>query len=206
MYLSITASSTPTVDTKYPSDHTASVPQYTFFKYGNFCFSSLAVFYFIIPTAFPTGIVFGGLVITKGLGFRFITDKKGFPNPIGINGNIEGDCPPYKSTDQAVDEIIKTKWGPGGIFTPEASPTPFLDQASLAKGIEKSTEDVIKCTKSVCNYIYNKYGRFPGTTDTMSIPLIVVVHHLDTDFYKKFYKPGAITENLDNHMVKWHSF
>jgi hypothetical protein len=29
-------------------------------------------------------------------------------------------------------------------------------------------------------------------------------HHLDLDFYDKFYRPGAYTETQKNHHHRWH--
>ncbi|MGQ9647411.1 MAG: hypothetical protein ACUVWO_12850 [Thermodesulfobacteriota bacterium] len=157
------------------------------------------------PTGFNPLIVMGGTPVTKGLGFRYTTDKKGFPNPVGIDGFIEAYCPPYKTLDEAVDEIVRCKFGSGGIFSPDAKPTPFRDQAALAKGVDRIPEEVIQCTKDFCNYVYNQYGRFPGTVDSTVIPIWVAVHHLDLDFYNTFYPREAITENQREHMADWHS-
>ena len=152
-------------------------------------------------------IIMGGTPVTRGLGFRFTTDKKGLPNPVGIDGAIEGYCPPYKTMDEAVDAIVETKFGPGGLFTPEAKPSPYLDQASIAEAMvgDRIPDDVIQCTKDLCNYIYETYGRFPATVDSMNLPIMVAVQHIDPDFYKKYYSSGAVTENQETHMAKWHS-
>ncbi|MDD5038397.1 MAG: hypothetical protein PHN78_03675, partial [Dehalococcoidales bacterium] len=160
--------------------------------------------------AFPTSsynplIVMGGTPLTRGLGFRFTTDKKGMLNPVGIDGVIEGFCPPYKSFDEAVDFIANSKFGPGGIYTPEAKPTPFADHASFVSGLDRIPDDVIQCTKDFCNYVYGKYGRFPSRIDTMSMPIWVGVHHIDQDFYKKYYKPEVISKNIREHLADWHS-
>lgn len=155
-------------------------------------------------TGFNPLIVMGGTPLTRGLGFRYITDKKGFPNPVGIDGFIEAYSPPYKSFDEAVDEIVQSKFGSGGIFSPDAKPTPFRDQVALAKGMDQIPDEVIQCTKDFCNYVYNQYGRFPGTVDSIVIPIWVAVHHLDLDFYAKFYPEETVTENQREHMNDWH--
>jgi hypothetical protein len=160
--------------------------------------------------AFPLGgytpiVVMGGTPVTRGLGFRFVPDKSGFPNPVGIDGFLEGYCPPYMSIDEAVEAVVKQKFGPAGIFTPEAEPTPYLDQKTISKGMEPILEDVVQCTKDFCNYVYEKYGKLPGTVDSMSLPMWVVAQHLDLDFYERFYPPAAITQNQRTHMREWHS-
>lgn len=151
-------------------------------------------------------ILMGGTPATRGLGFRFTTDKKKLPNPVGIDGLIEGFCPPYKTMDEAVDAVVERKFGSCGIFTSEARPTPFLDQTAIAENLaqDRIPEDIIQCTKDFCNYIYETYGRFPAFADTMSIPIAVGMHHIDTDFYRRFYKPGAVSENQEKHMATWH--
>jgi nitroreductase len=153
-------------------------------------------------------VIMGGTPITRGLGFRYVTDKKGMPNPVGIDGILEGYCPPYKTMDEAVDAIVEQKYGSGGIFTAESTELcAYKDPKSIVEAMakDKIPDDVIQCTKDLCNYIYEKYGRFPATIDTMSLPIMFVAHHIDTDFYKKYYAPGAVTENQETHISKWHS-
>ena len=161
--------------------------------------------------AFPPGgytslVVMGGTPVSRGLGFRFTSDKKGLPNPVGIDGVLEGYHPPYyKSMDEAVDTVVREKFGQGRTWSPDAKATPFLDHAAMAKGIDRIPDEVIQCTKDYCNYIYGKYGRFPATLDSMYMPIWIVAHHLDLDFYEKIYKPGAVSENIKSHLKKWHS-
>jgi hypothetical protein len=33
---------------------------------------------------------------------------------------------------------------------------------------------------------------------------MVQAHHLDLDFYDKYYPPGAYTEAHKNHFARWH--
>ena len=52
--------------------------------------------------------------------------------------------------------------------------------------------------KDICNYVYDTYGRFPAFSDPMFLRFMVQAHHLDLDFYDKYYPPGAYTENHRN--------
>jgi len=150
-------------------------------------------------------IIMGGTPICRGLGFHWITTKKGALNPIGIDGVFESYCPPYwENISSAVDALVNEKYGPGGTYTPETDRTPLLDQELAAKRAEKVPEEVIQCTKDLCTYIYENYGRFPGTVDTMSIPISACIHHLDLDYYKENYVPGLINETHERHMADWH--
>ena len=53
----------PTVDTKYPGDHTMFSFQYTFFSHGNFFLRWLLVIPFNLPITSLTAY-FGGIIIT----------------------------------------------------------------------------------------------------------------------------------------------
>jgi hypothetical protein len=53
------------------------------------------------------------------------------------------------------------------------------------------SDEGIACTKAICNYVYETYGRFPGGSDAMHLMWVMQVHHLDTDFYDRFFRPGA---------------
>jgi hypothetical protein len=48
------------------------------------------------------------------------------------------------------------------------------------------SDEGIACTKTICNYVYETYGRFPGGSDAMHLMWVMQVHHLDTDFYDRF--------------------
>ena len=65
-------------------------------------------------------------------------------------------------------------------------------------------KEEIQVVKDICNYIYETYGRFPAFSDPMFLRFMVQAHHLDLDFYDKYYPPGAYTENHKNHFKLWH--
>jgi hypothetical protein len=157
-------------------------------------------------SGFAPIIIMGGTPITKGMGFHYVADKKGRANPVGIDGVIESYCPPYfKDMNSAVEAVVAERFGPGGIYAPDATPTPLKDQGGFAEGVDRQDEDVIQCVKDLCTYIYEKYGRFPATFDTMTMPLWVCAHHIDLDFYDKYYTPEIVNETHRSHMADWHS-
>ncbi len=152
-------------------------------------------------------IIMGGTPMTRGLGFRFTTDKLGMPNPVGLDGitELQGMCPPYyKSMGDAVQAVYDSKYGPGAIFSPENPVSPFLDQRAFAEGMDTVPSEVVDCIKDLCNYAYDKFGRFPTAYDTLSIPVYVGVHHVDLDFYAKFYQDSLISDTVRHHMANWH--
>jgi len=160
--------------------------------------------------AFPLGgytpfIVMGGTPLTRGLGFRYVSDKKGRLNPLGIDGVLEGLCPPYwEDMRSVVDAVAREKFGECGVFSGHADDTPLVDHKTYASGVDRISEEVIECVKDFCTYVYDTYGRFPSSVDTMSMPLWVAVHHLDLDFYDRYYKAEVISETQRRHMENWH--
>ena len=45
---------------------------------------------------------------------------------------------------------------------------------------------------------------FPGTVPSMFIMNYVQAHHLDLDFYDRFFRPGAYLRTHAEHMQGWH--
>jgi hypothetical protein len=152
-------------------------------------------------------VVMGGTPICKGLGLRFITPKEDpLPNPVGLDGYFEGFCPPYyKDMDAAVDAAIAgmgeklDDWEKRGMVLPHT-----VDNAEFEKAVPGVSEEGVACVKDICNYIYETYGKFPAFNDTMSLLYFIQVHHLDTDFYDKYFKDGAYLQTHRDHFDKWH--
>jgi hypothetical protein len=114
-------------------------------------------------------------------------------NPVGIDGVLEGYCPPYRTVEEAVEEIGKMKWGAEGIYGKKGYNLPI-------PGIYS---DIVELTKSYCSYVYETYGRIPKYHDAMFIPILAQIHHLDIGFYEKFF-PRYLNEMDRSHMSHWH--
>ena len=52
---------------------------------------------------------------------------------------------------------------------------------------------------SYCEYVYERYGRFPANSGPFRTVLAHQVHHLDPDFYERFYRPETLTEPQRHH-------
>ena len=157
-----------------------------------------------------------------GLNFRFHVPQKPFrklltaitplpawrPNPVGLDGLLEGLCPPYfASMKDAMDALLATKYGPNGVYSNEkllenvfkpGYAKPFIEE------VPHYSPEVIECALDVCNYIYDTYGRFPAHVDAMYVPGIwVQAHHLDLKYYDYLYKNGYSRTQAD-HDHLWH--
>jgi hypothetical protein len=150
--------------------------------------------------------------IFEALGFRAIVPRQvsALASPIGLDGIFEAYCPPYfSSMDAAVDAVLvpvlRARSTPAAPDQPPG-PVPYLISAAEHRaGAVEISEEGIACTKAVCNYIYDTCGRFPGTVDAMHLMWLMQVHHLDTDYYDRFFRPGAYGKTHASHMAAWHS-
>jgi hypothetical protein len=148
--------------------------------------------------------VLGGTPIARGLGFRFVADKQGVPNPVGKDNLFEGLCPPYKTMNEAVDTIVDEKFGKDGTLNESNRKVgPYKDYDSIKGMSERIPEQAIQCTKDIVNYAYGTYGRFPANYDTIMIPIAVQTHHVDIEFYEK-HMSLPLPEAIRNHMKSWH--
>jgi hypothetical protein len=140
-----------------------------------------------------------------GLRFRYDTnDRWPYPNPTGLEGVMEGFCPPhYPDMRVAVEEIQKRKFGPGGPFHPE-TPGPWKDPVKVRSAAQVHSEEFRECVALQAQYILDTFGKFPGTVPSIFLITYLQVHHLDLEFYDTFYKPGAYLKTHAKHMARWH--
>ncbi len=140
-----------------------------------------------------------------GLGFRYDTDERWpYPNPTGLEGVMEGFClPHYPNMRAAVDAVCERKFGPGGPFHP-GTPGPWKDSASVRSAAQVHSEEFRECVALQAQYIYDTFGKFPGTVPSIFLITYLQAHHLDLEFYDRFYKPGAYLKTHAEHMVCWH--
>src|SRR5262249_3128621 len=133
----------------------------------------------------------------RALGFRLV-DGPGYPNPVGLDGVFQGFCPPYyASMDAAVDAVIAVAARHTDAVAPHR-PAEGDFRPSLS-------DEGVACAKAVCRYILETYGRFPASVDTMHLMWFMQVHHLDLDFYERYFHEGACGERHLAHMATWHS-
>jgi hypothetical protein len=103
-------------------------------------------------------------------------------------------------------------WTPPSIVlapqSPEANPAtvvPHLTgEAEHRAGTITISDEGLACTKATCNYVFDTYGRFPAASDAMHLMRFVQAHHIDADFYDRFFAPGAYGLMHTSHMATWH--
>ncbi|SNB46896.1 hypothetical protein [Geobacter sp. DSM 9736] len=140
-----------------------------------------------------------------GLGFRFDIDERWpYPNPTGLEGVMEGFCPPHvPDMRNAVEAVCLRKFGPGGPFHPE-TPGPWKESAKVRSAAQVHSEEFRECIALQAQYVFDTFGKFPGTVPSIFLITCLQAQHLDTGFYDRFFKQGAYLETHARHMERWH--
>ena len=95
---------------------------------------------------------------------------------------------------------------PGDYARPAVKQDPGVwSDSPGVRGIAQVHDDEFKaCVALQAQYIFDMFGKFPGTVPTVFILNYVQAHHLDLEFYDRFFQPGAYLETHATHMARWH--
>jgi hypothetical protein len=145
--------------------------------------------------------------ILAALGFTMVVPGATpvLANTVGVDGVFEAYCPPYfPSMDAAVDAALRPTGRSASAQDASARSAYLMSDEEHGRSTVSVSEEGIACTKAVCNYIHQTYGRFPGSLDAMHLMWVFQAHHLDTDFYDRFFRPGAYGPTHAAHLATWH--
>ena len=70
--------------------------------------------------------------------------------------------------------------------------------------VRRYSDKGIAATIAFCEYIAQTYGRFPAHVDAFKSIVACQAHHLDLDFYDKYYPPAALSQCHHEHQMAWH--
>ena len=121
------------------------------------------------------------------------------PTAIGFERNgealIKPYCPPYyRDMEEAVLAFLDYKYARGrGTLRDGGSSTSWKDGAGVQAGIPTFSDATIAATIAYCEYVHNRYGRFPANSGPFRTVLAHQAHRLDEDFYERFYKPEVLS-------------
>jgi len=83
----------------------------------------------------------------------------------------------------AVESVVRRKFGPGGPFHPD-TPGPFRDTRAVRGAALEHDERFRECVALQAQYIFDTYGKFPGTMPSILVVTYLQAHHLDLSFCK----------------------
>src|SRR5581483_12064879 len=102
--------------------------------------------------------------------------------------------PYYANMEQAVRAYLDAKYGAGtGAFRNGGAATGWRDGAAVQAGIPLYAEETVAATMAYCEYVYSRYGRFPALSGPFRTLIAYQAHHLDLEFYERYYRPDALT-------------
>lgn len=133
------------------------------------------------------------------------------PVPYATGLEVDGEpvlapfCPPnYPSMEAAVRALVELKFGDGGVFREGATAGGFRHPAAIAAGTPPPSDEAIDATIAYCEYLFDRYGRFPVYSPPFRTVVGFQVSHVDTEFYDRFYRPEALSDTQRHHLEAWH--
>jgi hypothetical protein len=147
----------------------------------------------------PLSRLIGAGTITKRL-MKALKRDALIPSAVGLERDgetlIKPYCPPYyRNMEEAVLAFVEYKYRAGrGTFRDGGEATSWQDGAKVQAGIPAYSDETIAATIACCDYIYKRYGRFPTLSGPFRTVLAYQAHHLDLDFYERFYRPEALSD------------
>ncbi|ORW09077.1 hypothetical protein [Mycobacterium kyorinense] len=144
------------------------------------------------------------LSVLDGLGFVADEDERWpFPNVTGLPGYFETLSPPHvPSVAVGVQKLVTRKYGPGGPFHPD-TPGPWLDTPKV-RASALPPDGIQELVTLEASYIYDTFGKLPGTVPTVHVLMYLQAQHIDTDFYDELFGPGAYLPTHAEHQARWH--
>jgi len=132
-------------------------------------------------------------------GMKLLRRDPVIPYPVGLE--CEGEvllkpfCPPYyKSMAEAARAVVEIKFGADGVFRGAQSGSSWSRHNEVTSAISPISDAAIAATIAYCEYVWDRYSRFPVYMPPYRTVLGFQACHLDCEFYERFYRPEALGE------------
>jgi hypothetical protein len=137
------------------------------------------------------------------LAMRFLKRNPVIPFPVGLERNgevlLKPFCPPYFQTmSAAVRAVADLKFGANGIFRSQNHGSAWTKHDEVVRQVPVFSEAAIAAATAHCEYLWERYGRFPVYMPPYRTVLNFQASHLDAEFYDKFYRPEALGQTQRN--------
>jgi len=139
---------------------------------------------------------------------RLLGRDQPYPYPLGLECDgevlLKPYCPPYyPSMKAAVEALVEYKFGRSGVY--RSGEGEWKDPTGVTSQVAPPSDVAIAATVAYCEYLYNRYGRFPVYSAPFRTMLGYQVTHVDVEFYDRFYRPEALTDTQREHQARWHN-
>jgi hypothetical protein len=158
--------------------------------------------------AMPAARYLGAGALTRTL-MSLVGRNQNLPYALGLERDgtnlLTSYCPPYyPSMKAAVQAVIDVKFAPQGLFRGGAANSAWREPAAIAAGVAEISAEAVDATVAYCEYIYQRYGRFPAYMPPFRTVLGFQACHLDTEFYERHYRREALSNTERGHLESWH--
>jgi hypothetical protein len=132
------------------------------------------------------------------------------PYPIGLERGgevlLRAMSPPYfASMADAVRHVVDRKFGARGCFREPGAGTAWKRGDEITAAVPPVSEKAIDATIAYCEYLWDRYGRFPVNMAPFRTVVRFQAAHLDVGFYDRYYREDALGEAHRRHQERWHS-
>ena len=139
------------------------------------------------------------------LAMKLLKRNPDIPYPVGLERNgevlLKPFCPPYyHSMADAVRAVVEAKYGANGLYRSAGQGSAWTRHNEVVQEVPRVSEATIEATIAYCEYLWQRYGRFPVYLPPYRTVLGFQACHLDAEFYEQFYKPEALSE------TQWKDF
>jgi len=133
------------------------------------------------------------------LAMKLLKRNPNIPYPVGLERNgevlLKPFCPPYyNSMADAVRAVVDIKFGTNGIFRSQAYGSAWPKHDEVVQQVPAISEATINATIAYCEYLWQRYGRFPVYMPPYRTVLGFQACHLDAEFYDRFYRQEVLGE------------
>ena len=162
--------------------------------------------------------------VASGLGFSFL-DRDPERNPSatvtcqGLPGLKEATMVPslrFPTAESVIDYVRNLRYGPGGPLNRDGAFAQRAGGPYAPEPMREILEDpkthiadwVCEAAIDTVDYIVSRFGCCPAYVNPMRAKFSVQVHHLDTEFYRRFESgdghPVGVTGAIESHFANWH--
>jgi hypothetical protein len=104
-----------------------------------------------------------------------------------------------------ISAFVDAKYAEGrGIFRDGSDLGALADPQSAQASIADYTDRNVDAVVAFCEYVHGRYGRFLGNFGPLRNLMAFQAHHLDLEFYDRYYRPGAYEDAHREHFAVWH--
>jgi len=132
------------------------------------------------------------------------------PYPIGLERGgevlLRAMPPPYfPSMADAVRHVVGRKFGARGCFREPGAGAAWKRGDEITAAVPPVSDKAIAATIAYCEYLRDRYGRFPVNMAPFRTVVRFQAAHLDLGFYDRYYREEALGEAHRRHQEQWHS-